>query len=83
MCAPDLTIFTYDWVTDDPEPIPNHTVKHMCVDWSQLEDYVDERQFSSSEELIRRSDGGLYAELSEKYQVLTLLQEQGGQATPD
>ena len=66
MCAPDLTIFTYDWVTGDPEPVPNHTVKHMCVDWSQVENYVDERQFSSSEELIRRSDSGFHAELSEK-----------------
>ena len=71
MCAPDLTIFTYDWVKDDPEPVPNHTVKHMCVDWSQLEDWVDERQFSSSEDLIRRSDGGLHAKFRGKSRVLT------------
>ena len=71
MCAPDLTIFTYDWVTGDPEPVPNHTVKHMCVDWNQLEEYVDERQFSSSEELIRRSDGGFHPRLSRESRVLT------------
>ena len=70
MCAPDLTIFTYDWVADDPEPVPNHTVKRMCVDWSQLEDWVDERRFTPSEELVRRSDGEFHAELSEKFQVL-------------
>ena len=58
MCVPDLTIFTHDWVDGrDDEPMPNHEVKHACVDWDQLEDWTEKRRFSLSEGLIRRADG--------------------------
>ena len=58
MCVPDLTIFTHDWVEGrDDEPMPNHAVKHACVNWSELEEWVEERRFDLADKMIQRADG--------------------------
>ena len=84
MCVPDLTVYTYDWVADDPEPMPNHAVQRMCVDWNQLEEWADEQRFSLSEKLIRRPDGKFSACLKGgKPGLLTYMQEQDGRMLSD
>ena len=57
MCVPDLTLYTYDWIPPRTDPVPNHGVKHACVDWNQLDEWVEERRFSLADQLIRRADG--------------------------
>lgn len=78
MCVPDLTIYTYDWLEGrDDEPMPNHYVKHACVDWGELEQWVEKRRFSYADKLIRRSDGN-ESTLFDCY-LLTSGQERSGQ----
>lgn len=70
MCAPDLTVYTHDWIANDPEPMPNHAVKRSCVDWKQLEEWTDERRFSLADRLIRRPDGTCFFDFEREKIIL-------------
>lgn len=61
MCRPDLTVFTHDWLPGrDEEPMPNHAVKHACINWDNLEAWVGERRFGLGEGLVRRENGSVW-----------------------
>ena len=57
MCRPDLTVWTYDWLPGDPDPMPNHAVQHECVDWGRLELWLEHHKFSVADGIIKRPDG--------------------------
>jgi hypothetical protein len=57
MCQPDLTVLTFDWKEGSTRPVPNYHVDHECVNWEQLQGWVDQHSFSLDDGAIRDPNG--------------------------
>lgn len=59
MCHGDISVVTYDWLPDDPVPMPRWEMEHECVNWDKLDSWMYERRISmSAENMIVHPDLG-------------------------
>lgn len=57
MCQPDLNLYTYSWRHGRYDPHANDKVDHMCIDWDEFENWLDNRKFSETAGLLVKEDG--------------------------
>ena len=68
VCHGDVTVVTYDWLHDDPIPMPRWEVEHECVDWNELDAWALNRRVSVSEEgmIVHPDLGASYPVMQER-----------------
>lgn len=49
MCRADTAIFPYHWSDLNRVPNPTWEQEHQCIDWSKLEEFLDERKLDLHE----------------------------------
>lgn len=52
MCKADVSLLTFDWVSNDRAPKPNFDIEHECKNWESIDAWAEDHAFNIFDETI-------------------------------
>ncbi|KAF6234052.1 hypothetical protein HO173_007882 [Letharia columbiana] len=52
MCKADVSLLTFDWVSNDRAPKPNFDIQHECKNWESIDAWAEDHAFNIFDETI-------------------------------